>query len=255
MAKPLIFYDLETTGVNLETDRIVSIAATKMTPDLRDVLDKKMVMVNPQMPIPKEASDVHGITDEMVAGKPVFAQYAKSLAEWMDGCDLAGFNILNFDVPLLGEEFERVGISWPAPGTLFIDVCRIFHEKEKRDLSGALKFYVNIDHETAHTADGDVDATIVVLKAQQDKYDDIRAMTVQQLAEFCMPEKRLDLAGKIVLNDSGVAVYGFGKDKGKSIKEFPGFANWMLKQPFPVNTKKALHKVLGWGTYKPRVGK
>lgn len=250
--KPLIFFDLETTGVQLESDRIVQIAATKVSRDLKTVHDRKNVILNPDMPIPAEATEVHGITDEMTKDAPYFKQISKGLYTFMEGCDLAGFNILNFDVPLLGEEFGRCQIEWPAAGTIFIDVYKIFAEKEKRDLAGALKFYKGITHETAHTADGDVDATVDVFIEQLARYEDLGAMTLEQIADFCMPEKRLDLAGKIILNEQGVAVFSFGKDKGKPVRESVGFANWMLKGNFPENTKNVVRRILGWTkTSKP----
>lgn len=255
MSKPIAFFDTETTGVDLENDRIVSISITIMSRDLRSKLDSRYVLINPTIPIPKEASDIHGITDELVKDKPVFAQYARGMAQFLAGCDLAGFHILGFDVPLLGEEFERCGISWPEPGTIFLDACRIYHEKEKRDLTAAVKFYLGREIEGAHTADGDVESTIDVFRRQLEFYPDLTGMTMEQVADFCMPEKFVDLAGKIVLNEQGVPVFSFGKNKGDAVKESLSYATWMLKGNFPINTKKAIHKILGWGPYKPKAVK
>lgn len=248
MSKPIAWIDTETTGVDLEKDRIVEFGVIVTNEFLKPLADEKRILVNPGIPIPKEATDVHGITDEMVRDKPGFINYAKSLATYMGGCDIGGFNILNFDIPLLAEEFERAGVKgWPGPDTVFIDAYIIFREKEKRDLTGAVKFYMDADHGDSHNVLGDIRASIDVFASQKAKYADILEMDRAQLAAFCCPEPRLDLAGKIVLNDKGVAVYGFGKDKGKSVKANPGFGVWMLKQNFTENTKREVRKLLGYG--------
>jgi DNA polymerase-3 subunit epsilon len=245
--KPIIYFDLETTGTEVDKSRIVQIAAARIDPETGEAKTKK-VLVNPGILIPKEASDVHGITDQMVEGCPTFKAISKSLFEYMDGCDLGGFNIINFDVPLLAEEFLRAGLNWPAPGTLFIDAMKIFYEKEPRTLSGAVKHYLKREHADAHDAQADILATIEVYHAQLKAYADLGQMDRQELHDFCQgDEKRVDLAGKIVLNATGVPVYSFGKDKGKSIKNNPGFAIWMLKNSFPTETKNHLKKLLGYG--------
>lgn len=242
--KPIVFFDLETTGTDTEDDRIVSIAAVKMQPTLMQKIDERTTLINPMRPIPKQASEVHKITDDMVALKPTFANIYKSLLEFLKGCDFAGYNILNFDVPLLSAEFARCGVSWPEPGSIFVDAYTIFAEKEKRTLEAAMQFYCNEAHEDAHDALGDVRATIKVLQAQITRYDDLSGKTPEQLFTFCMGN-RIDLAGKIVKNDEGVAVYAFGKDKGKPVKENPGFAEWMLKNSFPIDTKRVIRELLG----------
>lgn len=244
----IAFIDLETTGVDLEKDRIVQIGATKTEPDLKTIIDKRTILINPGIPIPAGATAVHGITDEMVHGQPFFKQIAKSLFGWLDGCELGGFNITNFDIPLLSEEFDRAGIVWPAAGRrpLIFDSCRIYHDREKRDLSAAAKFYCDIDHTDAHDAGADVSVTIDILAAQLLFYPDLKSMSLQELSKLSLPDNRIDLAGKLELNEQGVPVYAFGKDRGKSIRENIGFANWMLKQPFPADTKRHLRKILGW---------
>lgn len=243
--KPIAFFDLETTGTDTAKDRIVSIAVVKVQPTLLQVLDKKEAFINPTIPIPPGATDVHGITNEMVADKPTFSAYAKSLFELLKECDMAGYNILNFDVPLLAAEFERCGIVWPLPGTHFIDSYIIFAEKEKRDLSAAVRFYTGKDHEGAHGALADVMGTLGVLAGQINRYEDLQGLDTAGLHAACMGN-RVDLAGKIVKDDQGVPVYGFGKDKGKRIKENQGFALWMLKQDFPAETKRAINSILGY---------
>lgn len=244
--KPLAFIDTETTGVDLVLDRIVEISVTKVSADLLTILETRTARINPGMKIPAAATAIHGITDEMVAGKPTFAQVSKSLFDFLAGCDLAGYNIANFDVPLMAEEFGRAGISFPEPGTIFIDACNIFKAKEKRDLSGAVLFYTGQKHEDAHGAEADNLATWKVLAAQLQRYPDLGAMSRKELERFCIGDY-VDLAGKIVRNEKGVPVYAFGKDIGKSVKENPGFALWMLKQSFPTNTKQVLKKILGYG--------
>jgi DNA polymerase-3 subunit epsilon len=244
--KPIVIFDLETTGVEVESSKIVELACLKVGHDLQPLADQtvKRILINPGIPIPAEATEVHKITDEMVHGAGMFAQYAKGVFDYFAGCDVAGFNSNRFDVPLLAEEFARVGIYWPEPDTNFIDVYQIFAYKEPRDLSGAVKFYLNREHETAHSAEGDILATAAVLAAQIGKYPELAGMGAKQIHEFCQGENPwVDLAGKIVLKD-GVAVYGFGKDKGKCVKSNPGFATWMLKQSFPTNTKNVLKKLL-----------
>jgi DNA polymerase-3 subunit epsilon len=240
----LAYIDLETTGTETETDRIVQIAAFKSSQDFSQKTDVRQIFINPGIPIPKAASDVHGITDEMVRDKPNFKQISKSLHEYLDGCHICGFNICNFDVPLLSEEFARVGIEWPRPGTLFIDTYRIFAEKEKRDLAGAVKFYLKAEHVDAHDAAGDILATGAVLFEQLRYYPDLGAMNLNQLHAFCEGEHpRVDLAGKIVLIN-GVACYSFGKHKGQPVLSQEGFAHWMLKNSFPTDTKKKLRQIL-----------
>lgn len=245
MIKPFIIFDLESTGTSVTKDRIVSLAAKKVDREFNEVSPMRTILINPQMPIPAQATEVHGITDEMVKGAGTFAAYSKALAEYFEGCDLAGYNLKSFDVPLLSEEFARVGVIFPAPGTLIFDSYKIFSIKERRDLTGALKFYAGEAMEGAHDAGNDVLATEKVLKGQFAMYDDLREMDSEALHEFCNDGKKpLDIAGKIVLNEQGVAVYGFGKDEGKTVQDNPGFGLWMLKNDFPSDTKKVLNQLL-----------
>lgn len=242
MSKPIIFFDLETTGTDVVNDRIVQFAAVKTFYSLGDTGTEKNVLINPGRPIPKEASEVHHITDEMVHDKPKFTQYAKGLFSFLEGCDYAGFNIIQFDVPFLSEEFSRCGINWPEKDSVYFDAFHVFREKEKRDLTNAVKFYCNETHEDAHDAMADVRATIKVLFAQTELYEDLNSP--EKYSAFCANPNALDLAGKIVLNEQGEAVYSFGKDKGKSVKKNPGFGNWMLGQSFPTNTKNIVRSLI-----------
>lgn len=256
--KPIIIFDLETTGVDIANDRIVQIATIKIRPErvrmdstelivLNDREDLKSYLINPDIPIPASATETHGITDEMVNDKFKFPSYAKALFDYFKGCDIAGYNSNKFDVPLLSEEFARCGITFPEAGTKLIDAYNIFAQKEKRDLTAALKFYCDKEMEGSHDAGNDVMATYEVLKAQLIHYQDIGEMDLTQLSDFCGGATRVDLAGTIVLNDKGVAIYNIGKDKGKTIWDNPGFARWMLKpeQSFTSNTKAELKAILG----------
>lgn len=244
--KPIAFFDFETTGTDVAVDKIVEISIVIFSPDFSEIINKKTMLINPGIPIPKEATEIHGITDEMVKDQPLFPNIAKGVLAFIEGCDMAGYNINNFDKPLFAEEFARCGINWPAGDVLFIDAMQIFHSKEKRDLSGAMKFYCNEDHEGAHAAEIDNIATAKVLQAQLKTYADLGAMDREQLAKFCQPNECMDIAGKIIKNADGKWVYGFGKDKGKRIKENPGFGQWMLKSNFTTNTKDCIRKILDW---------
>lgn len=249
--KPIIFFDTETTGTDIVEDRIVQLAVLKVDETgspLKGEQAKEIIM-NPGKPISPGATKVHGITDDMVKDAPPFGAYAKSIYEYFRGCDVAGFNIKRFDVPLMAEEFARVGITWPEPGTEFVDMYQIFAKKEPRDLGAALKFYNGKSHENAHNATADILATIDVFKGQMFMYKDLAEMSISEINAFCEGDERwVDLAGKIILNAEGIPVYSFGKDKDKSIKSNPGFAQWMLKGNFPSETKKQIKKILGYGS-------
>lgn len=239
MEKPIVFIDIETTGKDVLKDRIVQIATRKAEDKARKYL------INPGIPIPEEAEEIHGISNEMVKDKPLFKQIAKGLLEYLDGCDVAGFNILDFDLPLLDEEFRRAGLVWQTNDINFFDSCRIFRNMEKRDLEAAVKFYTGKEHTGAHDAAADIAATEDVFFAQLNKYPDLKEMDRVELAIFCAGGWRLDLAGKIVLNESNQPVYSFGKSKGKLVTEDLGFANWMLKSDFPSNTKEVVKRIIG----------
>lgn len=242
--RPIAFFDLETTGTDVVADRIVQIHITKVNPVNWEIIDQRAALINPEIPISPEATAVHGITNETVKDKPKFGQLAKGILEFMMGCDVGGFNIINFDVPILNESFLRSGYNWPAPGTLFFDSYKIFAEKEQRNLTGAVKFYLNEVLEGAHDAGNDVAATINVFKAQINRYEDLKEMTLAELHTFCVGANTVDLAGKLIRNQDGVVVYGFGKDKGKGVKDNPGFAYWMMKQSFPTDTINHIKKIL-----------
>jgi len=239
--KPIITLDTETTGTDVAIDRVIQLACMKVSFDGTATVTKN-ILINPGIPIPKQATEIHGITDEKVAGLPGFSQYAKALFEFLKDSDYAGFNLIQFDVPILSEEFARCGIEWPLPGTKYYDAFHVFREKQKRDLAAALFFYCGVAHSEAHDAMGDVKATWEVIKAQMDWYDDIRDFP--EYAKFCENPKALDLAGKIVLNDEGIAVFSFGKNEGLSVKGNRRYAEWMLTANFSTNTKNIIRTLL-----------
>ncbi len=241
----IVFFDLETTGVDVTKDRIVEIACFKMNMDFTDAEPVKKYRFNPQMNIPDDAVACHGITNEMVKDEPLFKSRAQGLKEYIGNSALAGFNIIDFDVPLLSEEFARCGIIWPDYKPLILDAFSIFRTKEKRDLTSAYKFYCGKELEGAHAAENDIVATAEVLRAMMTRYEDLKQMDFEQIHNFCQGDyPYVDLAGKIVLKE-GVPVYGFGKDKGKSVVENPGFGHWMLGQSFATNTKNVLISLIG----------
>lgn len=242
MPRPIVFFDLETTGPDIVADRAIQFAAIKLTGDLSGEGEEMNILINPGRPILPSAIEVHHITDEMVAGRPKFCELSTDLFRFIDGCDYAGYNIVQFDVPMLSEEFSRCGIEWPAAGSKFLDALHVFREKERRDLAGAMRFYLDADHIDAHDALADVKATRRVLVAQMARYADVSS--VDSYGTFCTNPNALDLAGKIMLNEAGEAVYAFGKDKGKSVKRFPGFGQWMLGQSFSANTKNIVRSLI-----------
>lgn len=236
ITRPLIFIDIEGTGTDPATDRIVEFALVKLYPDGKS--KERCARFNPGIPIPEEAIAIHGITDAMVADCPPFSKAAPALMTWLRGCDLAGYNLLNYDVPLLWEEFYRAGIEWDLTDTQIIDVGNIFKKKEQRTLSAAVKFYCDREHEGAHGALSDSQATAEVLKGQRGRYEDLREMSVAQLAEFSRLEDspRIDLAGTLVRDSEGFAVYTHKRVRGVRLADDEGYAYWMLKQSFSQNT-------------------
>lgn len=241
---PLAFIDLETTGIDVTNDRIVEIAVVKIYPDGKE--EVRCRRVNPTIPIPKEASAVHGITDVDVKDEPTFKEIAKSLAQMLEGCDFAGFNSNKFDFPLLAEEFLRAGIDFDFHKRRFIDVQTIFHKMEKRTLEAAYKFYCQKDLTNAHSAEADTLATYEVLKAQLDMYPDLEN-DVEWLASFSSHTRNVDFAGRIVLDEKDVEVFNFGKYKGRSVAEIfekePSYYAWMMNGDFPLYTKKVLTNI------------
>ena len=243
--KPICFFDLETTGTNPGKDRIVEIAVLKL--DTNNQKKEMVWRVNPECPIPEEASSVHGITDEMVKDQPTFKHYSKEIYNFIEGCDLGGYNIDKFDLPLLVEEFIRSDIDVSSFAKVkTVDVQTIFFKKEPRDLSSALKFYCNKDHGNAHTALDDTIATYEVLLSQLDKYDDLEPR-VDFLSTLTKRNKNIDFAGRIIEDDNGDAVFNFGKHKGKKVKEVltkeKGYYSWMMNSDFPEYTKKIITQV------------
>ncbi len=244
LKRPIIFFDLETTGVDSAKDRIVEISMIKIMPDGEEIV--KTRRINPEMHIPEEASAIHGITDDDVKDCPTFAQVAKSMAQFIQGCDFGGFNSNRFDLPLLVEEFLRVGVDVDFKRRKFVDVQNIFHKKEQRTLVAAYKFYCDKDLNDAHSAEADTRATYEVLKAQLDRYDDL-ANDIDALAEYSSRGETADYAGRILYNEKGEEIFGFGKYKGRSVAEIfdiePSYYAWMMNGDFPLYTKKVITEI------------
>ena len=244
LKRPIVFFDLETTGVDTARDRIVEISLVKVMPDGREIV--KTRRINPGMHIPAEASAIHHITDEDVKDCPRFAQIAKSLAQFLEGCDFGGFNSNRFDLPVLVEEFLRAGVDVDFKRRRFIDVQNIFHKMEQRTLVAAYKFYCDKNLEEAHSAEADTLATYEVLKAQLDRYPELQN-DVAALAEFSTRDKTADYAGRILINEKGEEVFGFGKYKGRKVEEIfdsePSYYAWMMNGDFPLYTKKVITEI------------
>ena len=244
LKNPVVFFDLETTGVNIASDRIVEISYLKVYPNGNEM--SRTMRINPEMEIPKEASDVHGITNEDVKDCPIFKQVAKEISADFEGADIAGFNSNRFDVPLLAEEFLRADVDLDMTRRKFIDVQVIFHKMEQRTLVAAMKFYCGKELEGAHSADADTRATYEVLKAQLDRYPELQN-DVDFLSEFSSHTNNVDFAGRIVYNDKGVEVFNFGKYKGMPLVEVlrrdPGYYSWMMQGDFTLNTKQGLTRI------------
>jgi DNA polymerase-3 subunit epsilon len=244
LKNPIVFFDLETTGINPATDRIVEISYLKIHPNGKE--ESHTYRVNPGRPIPREATAIHHITDEMVAGCPGFKEIGQLIANDIKGCDLAGFNSNRFDIPLLAEEFLRNEIELDMSTRKFIDVQVIFHKMEQRNLSAAYRFYCNKELEDAHSAEADTRATYEVLKAQLDRYPDLQN-DVAFLSEFSTQNHNVDFAGKFIYNNKGEEVFNFGKYKDVSVEEIlkkdPGYYGWMMNGDFALNTKNVLTKI------------
>lgn len=244
LRNPLVFFDLETTGINIVKDRIIEISYVKVHPNGKE--ETKTRRVNPEMPIPPESTAIHGITDEDVKDCPTFKEIAKSLAAQIEGCDLAGYNSNRFDIPLLAEEFLRAGVDIDLNRRKFVDVQTIFHKMEQRTLSAAYKFYCDKSLENAHTAEADTLATYEVLKAQLDRYPDLKN-DINYLSQFSSYNNNVDFAGRMVYNDKGEEVINFGKYKGRLVadvlKNDPGYYAWIMNGDFPLNTKKMLTEI------------
>lgn len=239
--KPLVIFDLETTGINVGVDRIVEISLMKVFPDGK--IQDKTYRINPEMPIPAAATQVHGITDADVANEPVFSKVANEIAHFIDNSDLGGYNSNKFDVPLLFDEFLRVGVNIDMKGRKLVDVQTIFHKMEQRTLSAAYKFYCQKTLENAHSAKADVKATFEILNAQIERYPELQS-DIEFLSDFSAANQNVDLAGRIVFNDNKEEVFNFGKHKGKSVNQVfrdePSYYDWMMKGDFPLQTKQVI---------------
>ncbi len=252
--RPLAFFDLETTGVNVGNDRIVEICIIRV--NINGTTDTKTMLINPTIPIPPEVTAIHHITDEDVKDKPTFAEVANELNHFLQNCDLAGFNSNKFDIPLLMEEFLRAEVDFDVKNRRFIDVMNIFHKMEPRNLSAAYKFYCDAELENAHSAEADTIATYEILKAQLDRYENREykdksgkiiipiSNDVKALHDFSFQNKNADMVGHLIFDDKNIEVFNFGKYKGKSVVEVfktePSYYDWMMKSQFPLTTKKTI---------------
>lgn len=257
LTRSLVFFDLETTGLNVGVDKIIEISMVKVMLDNSTVIMTELI--NPGIPIPAEVSKIHGIFDKDVADKPRFEQVALSISNFLKGSDLAGFNLLKFDIPLLVEEFLRIDLDFDLRGVHVIDVQNIFHRMEPRNLRAAYKFYCHETLENAHTAEADAVATYKILEAQLDYYKDTPYMdddenesfpiknNVADLANFSATNRNVDLMGHIIFDDKDQEVFNFGKHKGKTLEHVftvePNYYDWMMKADFPLYTKKIIHSI------------
>ena len=257
LERPLVFFDLETTGVNVGKDKIVEISMVKLHPDQSEEI--KTLLVNPGMHIPEEVSKIHGIYDKDVADKPTFAQYAGEIRDFLKNCDLAGYNLLKFDVPLLVEEFLRNDMDFDLRGIRIIDVQNIFHKMEPRTLVAAYKFYCGKPLENAHSAEADARATLEVLESQLDRYQGVPYVDanevecypvvndISKLAFFSNAGHNVDLAGHIIWNNKDQEVFAFGKHKGEPVREVfrreRNYYDWIMKADFPLYTKKVVTRI------------
>ena len=243
LKKPLAFIDLETTGINLGTDRIVEIAIVKILTDGTRTVKRKLI--NPGMPIPKASSDIHGITDEMVKDAPTFKQAAQELKQVLDGCDFAGYNSNRFDIPLLMEEFLRAQVDFDMKNRKLLDVQNVFHKMEPRTLSAAYKFYCNKNLDGAHSAEVDASATHEILEAQLAKYPEL-GNNIDSILKVIGEDQIVDFARRFIM-DNGIEVFNFGKFKGRSVadvlKAEPQYYDWMMKGDFPQHTKQKLTEI------------
>jgi DNA polymerase III subunit epsilon len=253
---PLCFFDLETTGINITQDRIIEIAVIKVMPNGEVI--KKSNVINPTIPIAPESTAIHGISNEDVKDKPTFKEVAKEYARFFEGTDLAGFNILKFDVPVLVEEFLRADVEFDYSRKKLIDAQKIFHMMEKRTLSAAFKFYCDKEITDAHSAEADTQATLEVLYAQITRYENQEVTdglgkkvgVIQNDMEALhklTASNLVDLAGRMVRNEKDEVIFNFGKHKGKVatqvLKDEPSFYDWMMKGDFPLDTKRRLTEI------------
>lgn len=244
LRRPIAFIDIETTGINVSTDRIVEISVLKINPNGKE--EWMTTRVNPEIPIPLKSTAIHGITDKDVADAPTFKEIAKNLTAFLEGTDLAGYNAIKFDIPVIAEEFLRANIDFNFHKRKYVDVQVIFHKKEQRTLSAAYLFYCKKELENAHSSKADTEATFEVLKAQLDRYDDLEN-DVEKLADYSSFNNIVDFAGRIIYDESGVEIFNFGKHKGKPVeavfRDEPSYYSWMMNGDFPLYTKKILTEI------------
>ncbi len=244
LTKPIVFFDLETTGINIANDRIVEISILKVHPNAKE--ETYTQRVNPIIEIPEEVTAIHGITNEDVLNEPTFKEIANKVSDLIKGCDLAGFNSNRFDIPLLAEEMLRAEVDFSMKNRLAVDVQTIFHKKEQRTLSAGYQFYCEKELKDAHSAEADTLATYEILKAQLAKYEDLENST-KALSEFSTQRKRADFAGFILFDDNEVEIFSFGKYKGRKVTEIldenPGYYAWIQNADFPRYTKKVLTEI------------
>ena len=244
LQRPLVFIDLETTGINLATDRIVEVAIVKVLQNGTKVVKQKII--NPQIPIPKSSSDIHGITDEKVKDAPTFKEVANEFKQFIDNADLSGYNSNRFDIPMLMEEFIRAGITIEMTNRKMVDVQHIFHMMEKRTLGAAYKFYCEKELNGAHSAEADATATWEILEAQLGRYEHL-GNTLETILQFTGEEKFVDFARRFIM-ENDIEVFNFGKHKGRPVcdvlKAEPQYYDWMMKGDFPLHTKQKLTEIL-----------
>ncbi len=244
LKRPLIVFDLETTGISISKDRIVEICYIKVFPDGTEEI--KTMRFNPEIPIPNEVSLIHGIYDKDVEHEPKFSEKAKEIAEKFQGCDFAGFNSNKFDFPMLIEEFLRAGVEFDTENRKFVDAQRIFHLMEQRNLSAAYKFYCQKDLENAHSAEADTKATLEVLKAQIDRYENLKN-DIDSLHEMSGQSNNFDLAGRLIFDVNKNIVFNFGKHRGKIVEDIfkkePSYYQWMMDNDFALETKRRLTQI------------
>lgn len=244
LKNPIVFFDLETTGTNIVTDRIVEISYLKISPNGRE--ESKTIRINPEMHIPEQVTAIHGITDEDVADCPRFKEVAREIARDFEGCDLAGYNSNRFDIPLLAEEFLRAEVDIDMKKRKFVDVQVVFHKMEQRTLSAAYKFYCDKDLDNAHSAEADTRATYEVLMAQLDRYPELKN-EIAYLSGFTTQNNNADFAGRIIYNEKGEEIINFGKYKGQKVsdvlKNDIGYYGWIMNSDFTLDTKNVLTKI------------
>lgn len=243
LSRPLIFFDVESTGLNIIKDRIIELSYIKVYPDGHE--EERSFRFNPGMPIPEQSIAVHHITDDDVRDCPTFQQVAPELAQIFQDCDIAGFNSNNFDIPILAQEMSNARVPFDIRKCRFVDVQTIYHKKEKRDLAAACKFYCGVDMENHHESMADTRTTLNVLKAQLDRYPDLEN-DVDFLSKYSSFSRNVDLAGRVVLNENGVAVINFGKYKGQPLDEVLerdlGYASWVMNSDFAEDTKQVFRE-------------